>query len=230
MEMEMDDILQYFKQSLDDRKLSTGERKTLQKTLDEIRPDRQQSDLLRSKIWDMAIEQLVDSRDADIVRWLEKASRLLIPEQQDLVESRVYFSPGDDCLNAIIGTMDRALYSLDICVFTISDDRIAEQILHCHKRGIKVRIISDDDKTQDLGSDIFRLADAGIPVKIDRTESHMHNKFAVVDRELALTGSFNWTRSASEYNNENVLVTSDPRVVKGLDDEFDRLWEIMKKY
>ena len=91
-------------------------------------------------------------------------------------------------------------------------------------------IISDDEKTLDLGSDIARMAEAGIPTRIDKSHSHMHHKFAVVDKNFSLTGSFNWTRSASDYNNENLLFTSDPRVVKALGDEFDRLWEVMKPY
>jgi phosphatidylserine/phosphatidylglycerophosphate/cardiolipin synthase-like enzyme len=53
----------------------------------------------------------------------------------------------------------------------------------------------------------------------------MHHKFAVFDKAKALTGSYNWTRSAATSNRENILVTDDPRAVEGFGREFERLWK-----
>ena len=94
---------------------------------------------------------------------------------------------------------------------------------------MKVRIITDDEKEHDLGADISRLRNLGIPVVTDHATSHMHHKFAVTDRSALLTGSFNWTRSASEVNQENVLITTDPRLVAPFAAEFDRLWAELPK-
>jgi phosphatidylserine/phosphatidylglycerophosphate/cardiolipin synthase-like enzyme len=85
-------------------------------------------------------------------------------------------------------------------------------------------VVSDDDKAQDLGSDIARLRDIGIPVRLDRTEAHMHHKFAVFDRLRLLSGSYNWTRSAADANHENVLVSDDARLVQPFCRAFDDLW------
>ena len=41
----------------------------------------------------------------------------------------------------------------------------------------------------------------------------MHHKFALFDGRRLMTGSFNWTRSASEQNEENLIVTADPVLV-----------------
>ena len=72
-----------------------------------------------------------------------------------------------------------------------------------------MRIISDDDKQFDEGSDIHALREAGVPLRIDDSPFHMHHKFALVDGAWLLNGSFNWTRSASVNNEENLLVTDD---------------------
>jgi cardiolipin hydrolase len=109
-------------------------------------------------------------------------------------------------------------------VFTITDDRIASAILDAHRRGVAVRVVSDNDKAGDQGSDIERLLAAGIPVRLDRTEYHMHHKFAVFDNERLLTGSFNWTRGATDFNEENLIVTDDPRVVRPFAARFEKLW------
>ena len=52
----------------------------------------------------------------------------------------------------------------------------------------------------------------------------MHHKFCVVDSRFAITGSFNWTRSAVLENNENVLVLDARPVAARYAAEFERLW------
>lgn len=93
-----------------------------------------------------------------------------------------------------------------------------------HQRGIALRIISDNDKVLDPGSDIEELRRLGIPVRLDRTADHMHHKFAIFDSALVLTGSFNWTRSAARYNHENMVVSNDHRLVQAFLREFEKLW------
>jgi phosphatidylserine/phosphatidylglycerophosphate/cardiolipin synthase-like enzyme len=68
------------------------------------------------------------------------------------------------------------------------------------------------------------MKDAGIPVKIDDTRHHMHHKFAIVDKEILVNGSYNWTRSADEYNHENLIITKDEALVKDFTQEFKKLW------
>ena len=113
---------------------------------------------------------------------------------------------------------------MDVCVFTITDDRIAACVLDAHRRGVKVRVITDNDKALDEGSDIGRIARAGIPVRQDLTEHHMHHKFAIFDRNVMLTGSYNWTRAAANFNAENVVVTNDPRLLAAFQAHYEELW------
>ncbi|MFV1984811.1 MAG: phospholipase D-like domain-containing protein, partial [Thiohalomonadales bacterium] len=91
-------------------------------------------------------------------------------------------------------------------------------------------IITDNDKSMDLGSDIERLAHLGVAVKTDNTDYHMHHKFAVFDNKILLTGSYNWTRSATLYNQENLLTTHDRKLVSEYSNEFERLWLKMTRY
>ena len=78
------------------------------------------------------------------------------------------------------------------------------------KDGVDVRIITDDETMGSQGCDIQNLANAGIPVRNDTNmQARMHHKFIVIDDELIMNGSFNWTVTAVKSNNENVVVTSD---------------------
>ena len=64
----------------------------------------------------------------------------------------------------------------------------------------------------------------GIQVRTNK-EYLMHHKFLVVDREKVITGSFNWTSHATTANNENMIITNNPQIVRPYVDEFDRLWK-----
>jgi phosphatidylserine/phosphatidylglycerophosphate/cardiolipin synthase-like enzyme len=88
-----------------------------------------------------------------------------------------------------------------------------------------VRIITDNAKAEDLGSDVDRFRQAGIPLLIDRSPFHMHHKFAVIDGETLLTGSYNWTLGAARDNVENLIVVNDPRLVSAFSRAFAALWK-----
>lgn len=143
---------------------------------------------------------------------------------------RVYFSPSEDCRNAIIREIENATSELKICVFTISDDKIASAILKAHQRDVRVTIITDNDKSSDVGSDIKLLFEKGIQVKTDTSTNHMHHKFMVADGRTTITGSYNWTNSAARYNQENIIVTKDQGVANSFIKEYDRLWLLMADY
>ncbi len=138
--------------------------------------------------------------------------------------SLAFFSPGPDCLGQVVHCFQAARQTVDVCVFTITDDRIAGAMLEAHRRGVRVRIVTDNDKAGDLGSDIERLEAAGIPTKIDRTPYHMHHKFAIFDGTRLLNGSYNWTRGAADQNAENVIDTGDRDLVAAFQRQFDFLW------
>ena len=123
--------------------------------------------------------------------------------------------------------ISEAQHTLDICVFTITDNRIVRKLAEAHNRGINIRVISDDMKSEDLGSDMERLEQLGISCRYDRSTAHMHHKFALADNDLLLTGSYNWTRSASTENNENIVVSNNTRLVKQFQQEFDQMWKAL---
>lgn len=84
--------------------------------------------------------------------------------------------------------------SIDLCVFSFTNDDLANEIIAAHKRGVTVRLITDDEAMKGKGADSQRCSDAGIPTRCDSEEKyHMHNKFMLVDQKFLLTGSFNWT-------------------------------------
>jgi cardiolipin hydrolase len=140
--------------------------------------------------------------------------------------NQAYFSPGPNCRIAIEQAMETALSELLICVFTISDDRLSDAIMAAHRSGLTVRVISDNDKMHDRGSDVERLSQAGVDVRIDCSPEHMHHKFMVIDGHTVMTGSYNWTRSAETRNEENIIAVDDPLLATRFSEEFERIWKL----
>ena len=117
-----------------------------------------------------------------------------------------------------------------ICIFTLTNDDLANAVLARHKAGVDVRIISDDECSQAKGSDIIKLADAGVKVRTDNAPNyHMHDKFMVVDNTFVMTGSFNWTYQAGSHNQENLAIIDHPYYIEKYTAEFNKLWRDFEK-
>ena len=182
---------------------------------------------LRSRLFNEARKLEMMNKGQKALFWLQNCFELI--DKYMFRMHRVMFSPGTDILESISDLLNQANHTLDVCVFTITDERLAYDILNCFQRGIKVRIITDDEKMYDHGSKIKDLKNAGIPVKIDHSRYHMHHKFGIIDSRIVFTGSFNWTYSASNHNQENLLITSNYEIVKQYVEQYEQLWKEMFK-
>ncbi len=224
----MDKIINLLKQSLEDNYLSKSEKNSLLDSIGDQPLDQRALNTLRTKVFELANEKINETNYRFVMEWVKHANQALAIPSGGL--SHVYFSPGEACRKAIIQQINTASNHLHICVFTISDDFISKAIVDSHKRGIAVRIITDNDKSLDHGSDVEHLASLGISVKIDNTSNHMHHKFMVTDDHTVITGSYNWTSSAARFNHENIVLTREKGVVLNFQKQFDQLWKSMGEY
>ncbi|GFN78348.1 mitochondrial cardiolipin hydrolase-like [Plakobranchus ocellatus] len=116
--------------------------------------------------------------------------------------------------------------TLDVCVFVITCKELGDIIARLFRRGVKVRIITDDEQLEASGSQIWSLIRDGIPVRTNKTSYLMHHKFAIVDGNLLINGSFNWTKQAITGNQENLIITDNEAITTHFVNEFQRLWTL----
>jgi len=65
----------------------------------------------------------------------------------------------------------------------------------------------------------------GVPVRTDKdVQAHMHNKYAIIDDRILITGSFNWTWQAVKSNQENLIIVEKDDLVKRYKDSYEKLW------
>lgn len=226
----MDEIIEALRQSLADDILSKGEKRLVKERMFNEKLSSDDLNFLRSKIYELAHERATPANYSFIIDWIKSANASLSLILRSADESAAYFSPGESCRQAIIHQINQTEKLLKICVFTISDDHISEAMLNAHRRGVDIRILTDNDKAFDLGSDINKFFKEGLVVKIDNTTNHMHHKFMVSDDQVLLTGSYNWTNSAARYNQENIIVTTEAGLVRCFLNEFEKLWNGMSLY
>mmetsp|Transcript_14011 Transcript_14011/g.55235 ORF Transcript_14011/g.55235 Transcript_14011/m.55235 type:complete len:183 (-) Transcript_14011:36-584(-) len=136
------------------------------------------------------------------------------------------FAHGQTSLSRFLGHIKAAQNTMDICVFSITCNDIANEIVAAHQRGVRVRVITDDDQMKSRGSDIADLIAKGIPVRNDNSPFHMHHKFVIIDSRVLMNGSFNWTRQAVLNNRENVVVSRSGTLVYAFQAEFQKMWDL----
>jgi phosphatidylserine/phosphatidylglycerophosphate/cardiolipin synthase-like enzyme len=144
------------------------------------------------------------------------------------------FSPGGECSKHIIRELDRAEGEILVALYAFTSNKLAWALVNAKKRGISVRVILDRefDKDNKFSKGSF-LGKRGLPVrrasglsKGTKGTGLMHQKFAIIDARVVLTGSYNWTASAEKFNDENLLLFRDAGpLAEEYRKEFFRLWE-----
>jgi len=122
--------------------------------------------------------------------------------------TQVYFSPRGGCTEAIVEALDKAKSEVLVQAYSFTSRDIAKALVDAHKRGVHVEVILDKSNRNHKGK--YSAADftahMGIPTFIDAEHAIAHNKVMIIDKDVVVTGSFNFTRAA-EYNNaENLII------------------------
>ncbi|KAJ8655923.1 hypothetical protein O0I10_008363 [Lichtheimia ornata] len=148
---------------------------------------------------------------------------------QDVMFVKPFFFPDHDgkSFDAFISVIYAARERLYVCVYDFTDDDVATALIKAKQRNVNVRIISDDEKVEGQHADVKRLhKDHGIPYRTDNHVQHfMHNKFAIIDGKILITGSYNWSKHARYENQENIIITNVPNCVQAFEQEFECLWK-----
>jgi len=141
-----------------------------------------------------------------------------------LAKTEVYFSLYDNPQKEIIKNINQAESFINIAMYIFTDREIALPLVKAQERGVKVRLYLDKDQVDYKYNQSRFLVQKGIKTRISSNKYIMHNKFAIIDNRLLLTGSYNWTFSANNRNDENLMVIDDPEIIKIFQNQFVNLW------
>jgi len=146
------------------------------------------------------------------------------------------FSPQGKCSAHILREIETAKKELLVAVYAFTNDDLARALVHAKKRGVAIQVVIDRefDRANDNSKGKFLDAQK-IPLRrvsavaaqvAEKEPGLMHQKFAVIDRRVVFTGSYNWTHSADNRNDENLLMFRDAGpLAEEYRKAFLRLWE-----
>ena len=139
----------------------------------------------------------------------------------------VCFSPDGVCEEVLLEEFGLAQESIHAAVYCFTREPLAAALAEAQMRGVDVKVALDPCADFDTAVQIRNyLDDQGVPMRLSENPNDgiMHDKFAVIDGDVVLTGSYNWTMSANEKNDENLVRLANPELAAQFEDEFERLW------
>ena len=139
-------------------------------------------------------------------------------------KTEVYFSLYDNPQKEIIKNINQAEAFINIAMYIFTDREIALPLVKAQARGVKVRLYLDKDQVDYKYSQSRFLVQKGIKTRISTNNYIMHHKFAIIDNCILLTGSYNWTFSANNRNDENLMAIDDPEIIEIFQNQFVNLW------
>ncbi|MGD0518082.1 MAG: phospholipase D family protein [Thermoguttaceae bacterium] len=134
----------------------------------------------------------------------------------------VRFSPQGGCTEAIVREIESARSSIFIQAYSFTSVPIAKAVVEAYKRGVHVEAILDRSQKTEQYSEADYLHYSSVPVLIDCEHAIAHNKIMIIDGQVVITGSFNFTKQAEHSNAENLLIIRD----KYLADQYAANWKL----
>jgi phosphatidylserine/phosphatidylglycerophosphate/cardiolipin synthase-like enzyme len=125
-------------------------------------------------------------------------------------------------MDKLIAAVKAAQKSVKFMAFTYTDKDLANAMIQQAGAGVKVQGVIEN-RGASLGA-FVPLFCAGLPVRTDGNKYTMHHKVIILDDATVITGSFNFTVSADEDNDDNVLIIHSPAVAALYDLEFSRVY------
>lgn len=136
------------------------------------------------------------------------------------------FSPGGNCAAVLVKWISTARTSIHVMIYSFTLDNVRDALIHAKGRGIDVRVVFDQGQVHGQESEYSTLKNAGVDVRIDTGAGLMHDKVAIVDNRIVITGSFNWSVAANTENNENLLVIDNSSWAAAYENQFLRIWNL----
>ncbi|PSF38126.1 competence protein ComE [Aphanothece hegewaldii CCALA 016] len=183
---------------------------------------------------------------------VNKPYRKPIQIKLDKTNITVKFSPNSSKItwnytsNGLIeNTLNNATKTVNLALFVFSEQKLSNALENRHQQGVKVRALIDPNFAfinYSEGLDMLGIAISNKcryeknnkpwknPIKtvgVPQLPSgdKLHHKFALIDDNIVITGSHNWSASANYQNDETLLILQNPVIAAHFQQEFERLYK-----
>lgn len=135
------------------------------------------------------------------------------------------FSPGGDCADVVVDWINRANGSIHVLMYSFTLDQVSNALVAAKNRGVDVKIVMERDNAYASGAEYQNLKNAGVDIRLDNNPADMHDKVAIIDGHILLSGSLNWSARANTANNENLIVIDSSTWGSAFEAQFQNIYD-----
>ena len=142
----------------------------------------------------------------------------------DGTELDVYFSPDDGVLSALVPLLESAQQSVYFLAYSFTSNQLGDIVREKAKAGLTVAGVMDDEQVRsNQGTEFDPFRQAKLDVRLDGNEGLMHHKVFIIDQKIVAFGSYNFSQSAEQRNDENLVIVHNPVIAEQFLKEFLRV-------
>ena len=138
---------------------------------------------------------------------------------------QILFSAEDDAVDNLIALVNDAQTSIRFLAFSFTDYPLAQAMIARAQAGVDVQGVFETFGSNGTRSELRTLWCAGLAVRQDGNSSFLHDKIIIIDNSIVVTGSLNFSSSADEENEENVVILDDAEIAALYLQEYQKLWD-----
>jgi len=147
-------------------------------------------------------------------------------DKDDGIRIESYFAPEDQVAERVLALVKEAEQSICFMVFSFTDDSLGNAMMNQDEAGLTVQGVFEERGAGLQYSEFGRMysAQPRMDVRLDGNTYMMHHKVIILDNETVVLGSFNFSKSADEMNDENILFIHDKDIASLFRTEFKRIY------
>ena len=137
----------------------------------------------------------------------------------------LYFTPPANAAAAVMDVIDQSHTEVLVQAYGFTHNGIAQALIRAHARGVQVRVLLDQKSESSNRYVIDLMMVNDLVWRQDGKHAIAHNKVIVIDNQIVITGSFNFTNSAQTRNAENLLILKSTELAERYKRNWQAHWE-----
>lgn len=142
------------------------------------------------------------------------------------MQIQTHFTKDKKVKKIILNHLDNAKAHVCVAVAWFTDRPLFDKLIELLDNGIQVEVVITNHEFNHNSSNDYKIIEqkGGFFAYIGNDEKLMHMKFCVIDYDVVISGSANWSNKAFTQNNEEVtIVEGHSQRANDFIDEFERL-------
>ena len=146
--------------------------------------------------------------------------------EEDAREISIIFAPEADEIAALKESIQAAQSSIRFMSFVFSLDELTVAMLNkLENPDFVLRGVFEERNSSASWSQLPAFVCAGAQTRLDGNRYILHHKVIIIDDDTVITGSFNFSNSAAQNNDENIVIVRDQVIASLYLEEWRRVWD-----